>query len=76
MLMAVGATLSASGTSIAAQTLANNYAQSVHIQAKIGTEVVKPWHKGYQQDAQSWAKLNSHGLKGMVRMYNHGLKRV
>ncbi|MDG2395885.1 hypothetical protein [Candidatus Thioglobus sp.] len=76
LLMAVTATLTASSASIAAQTLAKDYAQSVHTQAKIGTETFKPWHKGYQQDIQPWAKLNSRGLKGMARMYNHGIKRV
>ncbi len=76
MLMAVTAVLSASGTTVSAQTLAKDYAQSVHTQVKIGTEIFKPWHKGYQQDVQPWAKLNSRGLKGMSRMYNHGIKRV
>ena len=72
MIMAVTASISTAGTSMAAQTLAKNYAQAVHTQAKINTETTK----GYQQDIQSWSKLNSRGFKGMARMYNHGIKRV
>ena len=76
IIMAVTASISTAGTSMAAQTLAKNYAQAVHTQAKINTETTQPWHKGYQQDIQSWSKLNSRGFKGMTRMYNHGIKRV
>jgi hypothetical protein len=76
MVMAVTASISTAGTSMAAQALAKDYAQSVHTQAKINTEIIQPWHKGYQQDIKPWAKLSDHGLKGMVRMYNHGIKRV
>ena len=76
MLTTVAETLSASGTSLAAQVLAKDYAQSVHTQAKVGVETVMPWHKGYAQDVRSWAKLNSRDFRGMARMYNHGIKRV
>ncbi len=76
LLMAVTTGLSASGTVMAAQTLAKDYAQSVHTQAKIGTELVKPWHKGYQQDVSTWSKLDGRVIKNMARMYNHGIKRV
>ena len=74
--MALAATMSTAGTSIATQSWAKNYAQSVHSQAKINTQVVQPWHKGYQPEVQLWSKLNSRHLKGAARMYNHGIKRV
>ncbi|HIC40490.1 MAG TPA: hypothetical protein EYO74_03705 [Piscirickettsiaceae bacterium] len=74
--VAVAATMSTAGTSMAAQSWAKDYAQSVHTQAKIGTQITQPWHKGYQQEIQPWSKLNSRGFKGMTRMYNHGIKRV
>lgn len=73
---AVTTGLSASGAAMAAQTLVKDYAQSVHTQAKIGTESIKPWHKGYQQAINTWAKLDRRGIKNMARMYNHGIKRV
>jgi hypothetical protein len=76
LLTAVTASFSSSRSVLMAQTLANKYAQSVHAQAKVGVETIKPWHKGYQQEVKPWSKLSSHGLKGMLRMYNHGIKRV
>ena len=74
--MALAATMSTAGTSIAAQSWAKDYTQSVHLQAKINTQTVQPWHKGYQPEIQPWSKLSSRELKGMTRMYNHGIKRI
>ncbi len=48
----------------------------MHLQAKINTQVVQPWHKGYQPEVQPWSKLSGRQLKGAARMYNHGIKRV
>ena len=76
MVMAVTTAVSATGTALATQSWAKDYTQSTHLQAKINTQVVQPWHKGYQPEAQSWSKLSSRQLKGAARMYNHGIKRV
>ena len=74
--MALAATVSTAGTSMAAQSLAKDYVQSVHTQAKINTQAVQPWHKGYQPEVQTWSKLNARHLKSASRMYNHGIKRA
>ena len=74
--MTLAAAMSTATTSMAAQSWAKDYAQSVHTQAKINTQVVQPWHKGYQPEVQSWEKLSNSHLKGAARMYNHGIKRV
>ncbi|MCS5590883.1 MAG: hypothetical protein NZ824_13045 [Candidatus Thioglobus sp.] len=74
--MTLAAAMSTATTSMAAQSWAKDYAQSVHTQAKINTQVVQPWHKGYQPEVQPWEKLSNRHLKGAARMYNHGIKRV
>jgi len=74
--MALAATMSTASTSIAAQSWAKDYAQSVHTQAKINTQAVQPWHKGYQPEVQPWSKLSTRHLKSASRMYNHGIKRA
>ena len=71
IVMAVTTAVSATGTA-----LAKDYTQSMHSQAKINTQVVQPWHKGYQPEVQPWSKLSGRQLKGAARMYNHGIKRV
>ena len=76
MIAAVTESMSIAGTSMAAQTLAKEYTQSLKSQAKINIQTVQPWHKGYKPDIKPWSKLNSLGLKGMTRMYSHGIKRV
>jgi len=74
--MALAATMSTTGTSLAAQSWAKDYVQSVHTQEKVNTKVIQPWHKHYQPEAQTWLKLSGHHFKGAVRMYNHGIKRA
>lgn len=74
--MALAATMSTAGASMAAQSWAKDYAQSIHMQTKINTQVIQPWHKGYQPEVQPWSKISNRYLKGAVRMYNHGIKRA
>jgi hypothetical protein len=63
-------------TQLETQSWTKDYTQSMHLQAKINTQVVQPWHKGYQPEVQPWSKLSGRQLKGAARMYNHGIKRV
>ncbi len=74
--MAVTTAISATGSALSAQSWVKDYTRSVHTQAKINTHLVQPWYKGYQSKVQSWSKLNNLKLKGAIRMYNHGIKRV
>jgi hypothetical protein len=88
MVMAVTTAVSATGTALATessekitsalatQSWAKDYTQSMHLQSKVNTQIVQPWHKGYQPEVQPWSKLSGRQLKGAVRMYNHGIKRV
>ena len=59
-----------------AQKLAKEYTQSLIPQVKINIQTVQSWHKGYKPDIKPWSKLNTLALKGMARMYSHGIKRV
>ena len=76
MVMAVTTAVSATGTALATQSWAQDYTQSMHLQSKVSTQIVQPWHKGYQPEVQPWSKLSSRQLKSATRMYNHGIKRV
>ncbi len=74
--VALASSISTAGTSLAAQSWAEDYTHSLHPQLKVNTHDIKPWFKGYEQSTHSWEKLNNSGLKPMYRMYNHGIKRV
>ena len=76
MVAAVTESMFITGTSMAVQILAKEYTQSLKPQAKINIQTVQSWHKGYKSDIKPWSKLNTLGLKGMARMYSHGIKRV
>ena len=76
MAIAVTTAVSATGTALATQSWAKDYTQSMHLQSKVNTQIVQPWHKGYQPEVQPWSKLSGRQLKGATRMYNHGIKRV
>lgn len=76
MVAAVTESMSIAGTSMVAQKLAKEYTQSLIPQVKINIQTVQSWHKGYKPDIKPWSKLNTLGLKGMARMYSHGIKRV
>ena len=76
MIVSVSEALSATGTSIAAQSFSKDLVRATQAKTKVDTQVVQPWLKSRKHIGHAFFQPKTHSLKMAARMYNHGIKRI